>query len=165
MSDSFKSSIASLRVANASAPSKGTIAVPHASVPVPVIFALPLSPPQSFKENCSTVASLNEVKEPKEDYDGAYAFAPIKEHVVSRAMTKRYAESMMGTAISDVVIIGAGSAGLSCAYTLANAVSRTPATLRGLGGWRLWAGQVDPGCRLGSRCPSFTVADPAAPWP
>jgi len=142
MSHSCKSSIASLHVANASAPSEGTIAVPHASVPVPVIFALPLSLPQPFKENCSTVTSLNEVKQPKEDYDGAYALAPIKEHVVSRAMTKRYAESMVSTALSDVVYDGAGSAGLSCAYTLAKAVSRTPAVLPGLGGWRLTNGPL-----------------------
>lgn len=31
-------------------------------------------------------------------------FAPIKEHIVSRAMTKRYYEDMMKTAVSDVII-------------------------------------------------------------
>lgn len=36
-------------------------------------------------------------------------------------MTKRYGDDLYRTAISDIVIIGAGSAGLSCAYTLAKA--------------------------------------------
>lgn len=36
-------------------------------------------------------------------------------------MTKRYMADLMRTAISDVVIVGCGSAGLSCAYTLAKA--------------------------------------------
>ncbi|KAI0770257.1 Thi4-domain-containing protein [Fomes fomentarius] len=55
----------------------------------------------------------------KEDYNGDYRFAPIEEAQVSRAMIKRYFNLMYERAISDVVIIGAGSAGLSCAYHLA----------------------------------------------
>ncbi|KIY62047.1 thiazole biosynthetic enzyme [Cylindrobasidium torrendii FP15055 ss-10] len=54
-----------------------------------------------------------------ENYEGNYQFAPIQEAQVSRAMIKRYFETMYERAISDVVIIGAGSAGLSCAYHLA----------------------------------------------
>ncbi|EPQ54603.1 Thi4-domain-containing protein [Gloeophyllum trabeum ATCC 11539] len=54
-----------------------------------------------------------------EDYDGGYRFAPIEEAQVSRAMIKRYFNTMYERAVSDVVIIGAGSAGLSCAYHLA----------------------------------------------
>ena len=74
-----------------------------------------------------------------EDYNGKYQFAPIEEAEVSRAMIKRYPvcfnsnldthrpwimfnryfNMMYERAISDVVIIGAGSAGLSCAYHLA----------------------------------------------
>ncbi|KAF8899710.1 hypothetical protein CPB85DRAFT_1377564 [Mucidula mucida] len=54
-----------------------------------------------------------------ENYDGTYRFAPIQEAQVSRAMIKRYFETMYDRAISDVVIVGAGSAGLSCAYHLA----------------------------------------------
>ncbi|KAF9533138.1 Thi4 family-domain-containing protein [Crepidotus variabilis] len=53
-----------------------------------------------------------------EDYKGGYRFAPIEEAQVSRAMIKRYFNTMYERAISDVVIIGAGSAGLSCAYHL-----------------------------------------------
>jgi len=60
-------------------------------------------------------------QEPKEDYNGNYVFADIKESITARAMTSRYYEDMMNAAVSDVVVIGAGSAGLSCAYTLAKA--------------------------------------------
>lgn len=123
MSDSFKSSIASLRVANATPPaatySKETIALPHS-------FVAPATPPQSNKGQQSSAASGTEVKGPVEDYEGGYVFAPIKEWQVARAMTKRYGDDLYRTAISDVVIIGAGSAGLSCAYKLAKAVSNHP---------------------------------------
>ncbi|KAJ3758615.1 thiazole biosynthetic enzyme [Lentinula raphanica] len=55
-----------------------------------------------------------------ENYDGQYRFAPIQEAQVSRAMIKRYFETMYERAVSDVVIVGAGSAGLTCAYQLAS---------------------------------------------
>ncbi|KAF8147301.1 Thi4 family-domain-containing protein [Mycena galopus ATCC 62051] len=55
-----------------------------------------------------------------EEYDGGYRFAPIEEAQVTRAMIKRYFTTMYERAVSDVVIVGAGSAGLSCAYTLAS---------------------------------------------
>lgn len=48
-----------------------------------------------------------------------FQFAPIRESTVSRAMTKRYFADLDKYAESDVVIVGAGSAGLSAAYTLA----------------------------------------------
>lgn len=50
-------------------------------------------------------------------FDG-FKFAPIKEAQVNRAMTRRYFDDMDKYAESDVVIVGAGSAGLSCAYEL-----------------------------------------------
>ncbi len=59
--------------------------------------------------------------EPIEDFEGNYRFAEIKESHTSRAMTARYMGDMMDSAVSDVVVIGAGSAGLTCAYTLAKA--------------------------------------------
>ncbi|KAJ7935689.1 thiazole biosynthetic enzyme [Mycena leptocephala] len=56
-----------------------------------------------------------------EKYDGSgYRFAPIEEAQVTRAMIKRYFNTMYERAVSDVVIVGAGSAGLSCAYSLAS---------------------------------------------
>ncbi|KAG6890629.1 hypothetical protein C0995_006605 [Termitomyces sp. Mi166 len=54
-----------------------------------------------------------------EDYEGKYRFAPIEESQVARAMIKRYFNTMYERSVSDVVIIGAGSAGLSCAWQLA----------------------------------------------
>lgn len=50
-----------------------------------------------------------------------FAFAPIRESQVSRAMTRRYFTDLDNYAESDVVIVGAGSCGLSTAYTLASA--------------------------------------------
>lgn len=52
------------------------------------------------------------------DWD-KFAFAPIRESTVSRAMTKRYFADLDKYTESDVVIVGAGSAGLSAAYVLA----------------------------------------------
>ncbi|GAA5872170.1 hypothetical protein JCM8547_003825 [Rhodosporidiobolus lusitaniae] len=109
---SFKSSIAALRVAPAA--NKAVL---------PVGQVAPISPPSSVKRTESNFSAEDNVKAvaggPVEDWEGNYRFAPIKEHIVSRAMTKRYYEDMMKTAVSDVIIIGAGSAGLTAAYTLA----------------------------------------------
>lgn len=52
------------------------------------------------------------------DWD-SFKFTPIRESTVSRAMTSRYFADMDKFAESDVVIVGAGSAGLSAAYVLA----------------------------------------------
>ncbi|KAL2755727.1 hypothetical protein ACRALDRAFT_1064250 [Sodiomyces alcalophilus JCM 7366] len=49
----------------------------------------------------------------------SFAFKPIRESQVSRTMTRRYFEDLDKYAESDVVIVGAGSCGLSAAYTLA----------------------------------------------
>lgn len=46
------------------------------------------------------------------------SFLPIREATVSREMTTRYMNDMLEHAETDVLIIGAGSAGLSCAYEL-----------------------------------------------
>ncbi|GAB1317603.1 thiamine metabolism-related protein [Madurella fahalii] len=62
------------------------------------------------------------LSKPLEDLMGNwdnFSFAPIRESTVSRAMTRRYFADLDTHAESDVVIIGAGSCGLSCAYTLA----------------------------------------------
>ncbi|KAL4784301.1 thiamine thiazole synthase [Aspergillus varians] len=50
-----------------------------------------------------------------------FKFAPIRESQVSRAMTRRYFEDLNRYAESDVVIVGAGSCGLSTAYVMAKA--------------------------------------------
>ncbi|KAB2104565.1 Thiamine thiazole synthase [Alternaria gaisen] len=48
-----------------------------------------------------------------------FTFAPIRESQVSRAMTRRYFNDLDTYAESDIVIVGAGSCGLSAAFTLA----------------------------------------------
>lgn len=48
----------------------------------------------------------------------SFKFEPIKESIVAREMTRRYMMDMITHADTDVVIVGAGSAGLSCAYEL-----------------------------------------------
>jgi thiamine thiazole synthase len=50
-----------------------------------------------------------------------FAFAPIRESQVSRAMTRRYFQDLDTYAESDIVIVGAGSCGLSTAYMLGKA--------------------------------------------
>nr|ACN36998.1 unknown [Zea mays] len=56
---------------------------------------------------------------PTPPYDlTSFRFSPIKESIVSREMTRRYMTDMITHADTDVVIVGAGSAGLSCAYEL-----------------------------------------------
>ena len=49
----------------------------------------------------------------------SFAFSGIRESQVSRAMTRRYFQDLDNYAESDIVIVGAGSCGLSTAYVLA----------------------------------------------
>lgn len=59
-----------------------------------------------------------------DDFGGkwdSFKFAPIRESQVSRAMTKRYFADLDNYAESDIVVVGAGSCGLSAAYTLGSA--------------------------------------------
>lgn len=55
--------------------------------------------------------------DPKYDLE-SFKFEPIRESIVAREMTRRYMMDMITHADTDVVIVGAGSAGLSCAYEL-----------------------------------------------
>ncbi|KAL6720589.1 thiamine metabolism-related protein [Lecanora helva] len=50
-----------------------------------------------------------------------FKFDPIRESQVSRAMTRRYFKDLDAYAESDIVIVGAGSCGLSTAYVLGKA--------------------------------------------
>lgn len=50
-----------------------------------------------------------------------FSFQPIRESEVMRAMTRRYFDDLDKYAESDIIIIGAGSCGLSTAYCLAKA--------------------------------------------
>lgn len=51
----------------------------------------------------------------------SFKFNPIRESQVSRAMTRRYFQDLDSYAESDIVIVGAGSCGLSTAYVLGKA--------------------------------------------
>ncbi|XP_057950647.1 thiamine thiazole synthase 1, chloroplastic [Malania oleifera] len=71
--------------------------------------------------NLSVSASSSSSSPP---YDlRSFSFEPIRESIVSREMTRRYMTDMITYADTDVVVVGAGSAGLSCAYEL----SKNPA--------------------------------------
>ncbi|SCU82990.1 LAME_0C03598g1_1 [Lachancea meyersii CBS 8951] len=48
-----------------------------------------------------------------------FNFAPIRESTVSRAMTSRYFQDLDKYAVSDVIIVGAGSSGICAAYVIA----------------------------------------------
>ncbi len=52
---------------------------------------------------------------------GNFKFSAIRESQVSRAMTRRYFKDLDTYAESDIVIVGAGSCGLSTAYMLGKA--------------------------------------------
>jgi thiamine thiazole synthase len=54
-------------------------------------------------------------------WEQGFTFAPIRESQVSRAMTRRYFNDLDTYAESDIVIVGAGSCGLSAAYMLGKA--------------------------------------------
>lgn len=54
-------------------------------------------------------------------WEEGFMFAPIRESQVSRAMTRRYFKDLDTYAESDIVIVGAGSCGLSAAYMLGKA--------------------------------------------
>jgi thiamine thiazole synthase len=100
-----------------------------------------MSPPAALFEPSSPVATSNGLKgklasEPVtvtgqaqeakllEEFGGkwdSFKFAPIRESQVSRAMTRRYFSDLDKYAESDIVIVGAGSCGLSTAYVLGKA--------------------------------------------
>jgi len=78
-----------------------------------------LSNKKSF--NDVTLNGKNKVLEDFADKWDSFKFAPIRESQVSRAMTRRYFQDLDTYAESDIVIIGAGSCGLSTAYMLGKA--------------------------------------------
>ncbi|KAF8645233.1 hypothetical protein AX16_008060 [Volvariella volvacea WC 439] len=79
-----------------------------------------MAPAQTYTETETNAPVVAQKELIHENYEGYYRFAPIEEAQVSRAMIKRYFNTMYERAVSDVVIVGAGSAGLSCAYHLAS---------------------------------------------
>jgi thiamine thiazole synthase len=63
----------------------------------------------------------NTLEEMADKWEQGFKFAPIRESQVSRAMTRRYFNDLDTYAESDIVIVGAGSCGLSTAYMLGKA--------------------------------------------
>ncbi|KAL1897578.1 thiamine metabolism-related protein [Sporothrix stenoceras] len=102
-------------------------AVSHESSPAGT-FATPVVQKTLFQSNnennSATVVNItdkplgDEVKALMGQWEDNFAFAPIRESQVSRAMTRRYFADLDEYAESDIVIVGAGSCGLSAAYTL-----------------------------------------------
>ncbi|KAF5461067.1 hypothetical protein F2P56_020892 [Juglans regia] len=85
-------------------------------------YGTPLAPPSSFrvqpvKSGAHPPISMSASASPPYDLK-AFKFDPIRESIVSREMTRRYMMDMITYADTDVVVVGAGSAGLSCAYEL-----------------------------------------------
>ncbi|KAK9760279.1 thiamine metabolism- protein, partial [Basidiobolus ranarum] len=69
-----------------------------------------------------------------------FKFAHVKESDVSREMTTRYMNDLLAYAEADVVIVGAGPSGLSCAYELSKHKDLKVAVIEasvapGGGGW------------------------------
>ncbi|GBG62485.1 hypothetical protein CBR_g30805 [Chara braunii] len=80
---------------------------------------LSLSSVFAKKSKSFALAAVSPSASASSPYDfNDFKFEPIKESTVSREMTRRYMTDMITYADTDVVIVGAGSAGLSCAYEL-----------------------------------------------
>jgi len=92
-----------------------------------------MSPPSAMFSETATLSTQLPVKKPFQEVavNGEnkvldqfadkwenFKFNPIRESQVSRAMTRRYFQDLDTYAESDIVIVGAGSCGLSAAYML-----------------------------------------------
>jgi thiamine thiazole synthase len=93
--------------------------------PPSAMFSEPIDGVHLRKEVSAKAATLpvvgNQSKslaEMANNWEKDFTFAPIRESQVSRAMTRRYFNDLDTYAESDIVIIGAGSCGLSAAYML-----------------------------------------------
>jgi thiamine thiazole synthase len=92
------------------------------------MFTEPASPPQvfvkkdlSFSVKAPIFSNTKTLAEMANKWETDFTFAPIRESQVSRAMTRRYFKDLDTYAESDIVIVGAGSCGLSTAYMLGKA--------------------------------------------
>lgn len=74
---------------------------------------------KDFDAKAAVHSQAKTVAELEHDWE-KFTFAPIRESQVSRAMTRRYFNDLDTYAESDIVIVGAGSCGLSAAFCLAS---------------------------------------------
>ncbi|MCJ1445902.1 MAG: thiamine metabolism- protein [Stictis urceolatum] len=98
----------------------------------PAAMPAPLSPTETTFSSKTHVIGTNgsakahnavdvmKLAETADKWD-SFEFAPIRESQVSRAMSRRYYADLDTYAESDIVIVGAGSCGLSAAYVLGKA--------------------------------------------
>lgn len=84
--------------------------------PLSFRVAAPDAPPPTSAgaSHAAVAAALSSITTPLDNVH----FEPIREAQVNRAMTSRYFNDLDRFAESDVVIVGAGSAGLCCAWEL-----------------------------------------------
>jgi len=73
---------------------------------------------KSFAVDAPQTQAQTTLAELANKWEQGFKFAPIRESQVSRAMTRRYFTDLDNYAESDIVIVGAGSCGLSTAYML-----------------------------------------------
>jgi len=89
--------------------------------PPSALFAEPIEPVDLKDYSVKTLPVRSTAKtldDLADKWDQGFTFAPIRESQVSRAMTRRYFQDLDTYAESDIVIVGAGSCGLSAAYML-----------------------------------------------
>ena len=87
-------------------------------------YSEPIESPVYAKKDIGTVPVLNGKTRTLDEMAGQwenFQFSHIRESQVSRAMTSRYFKDLDNYAESDIVIVGAGSCGLSAAYMLGKA--------------------------------------------
>ncbi|RFU31315.1 hypothetical protein B7463_g5031, partial [Scytalidium lignicola] len=96
-------------------PPAATIVEHHESVDSTPLKGKYAVQPVTIPNKSSTLADL------EGKWHQGFKFAPIRESQVSRAMTRRYFQDLDTYAESDIVIVGAGSCGLSTAYMLGKA--------------------------------------------
>jgi len=84
----------------------------------PAIDSVPLKSSFDVKTFPVQNGEAKTLEELADKWEHGFKFAPIRESQVSRAMTRRYFKDLDNYAESDIVIVGAGSCGLSTAYML-----------------------------------------------
>jgi len=88
------------------------------------MFVEPTESPVSAKASLNVEhlhGKIQTLEQMADKWEQNFKFAPIRESQVSRAMTRRYFKDLDTYAESDIVIVGAGSCGLSTAYMLGKA--------------------------------------------
>ncbi len=77
-------------------------------------------PTKAVNGDMKLMGTVQTLEDLAEKWD-TFKFEAIRESQVSRAMTRRYFQDLDSYAESDIVIVGAGSCGLSTAYILGKA--------------------------------------------